>query len=61
MYKVTNIDKTTQILENKGKRIGLKPGESIIVPNYVEESYTFHVEKIEKKKEEPKKLKGGKQ
>ena len=65
MYKVTNIDKTPQILYDKGgKKIGLNPGESANMVNAPQDSYTFkvenlkvnHIEKIEKK-EEPIKLK----
>lgn len=57
MYRVKNIDQTTQVLFSKGKRIELKSGESIWMESPPKESYIFHIEQIAEEQEEPKKLK----
>jgi len=60
MYKVKNIDKTTQVVYDKGgKRVTIEPGETKLMEVPPKESYIFHVEKAEQE-EEPKKSKGGK-
>lgn len=54
MYKVKNIDKTTQVLYDKGgRRVEILPGKSSLMICPPEDSYTFHTEKHEKK-EKPK-------
>ncbi len=52
MYKVTNIDETTQVIYDKGgRRVTIEPGKTEIMEVPPKESYTFHVEKIEEKEE----------
>lgn len=56
MKKVTNISETLRVLFDKGgKRVEIKPGESVNMVNPPEKHYAFKVD-IEKKenKEEPK-------
>jgi len=60
MKKVTNIDRTTQVLYDKGKQIMLEPGKSVLMVNPPKESYTFKVEEVEQVEKPKIKLKGGK-
>ena len=55
MYKVKNIDKTVQVLQDKGKTIAIKPGETVLMVNPPKDSYIFKVTKTEVEEEKKEK------
>ena len=64
MNKVTNISKTLRVLYDKGgKKVELKPGESVNMIHPPKEHYAFKIDKsnnIEKKEESKEKKEGKK-
>jgi len=51
MYKVKNLDKSTQRFYSNGKVIDLEPGKSIIVEEAPPRTPSFHIEVYEEKEE----------
>ena len=57
MKKITNIDKTTQVVYINGQRVDIEPGKSILMESTPGPAHIFKVEEVEEPKN---KIKGGK-
>ena len=62
MFKVKNLDKTTQRIYSNGRAVYIEPGKTVLVEEAPGNLNIFHIEQAEEQLEEPKKLKikGGK-